>query len=523
MSTPVRTLVAWCLDWPIVALGHPLDEPVAVMFANRIVAASPAAREQGVARGMRRRVAQALCPGLVLADRDEAREVRQFEPVVATLDDITPRIEVNRPGYCGMVMRGPSRYFGGEAAVAGLVEARLTEVLAGRTEVRIGVADGPFAAGLAARSALSTDPIRVIEPGGTPAFLRPLPVTVLERDDLCDVVQRLGLETLGDFSDLPAADVLARFGEEGRAAHRLASGLDERALDTRLPSPDWAVRAEIDPPADLIDRVAFCARTLAEELHTRLAEEGVACTRIAIEAETEHGEELIRLWRHEGALNAAAISDRVRWQLDGWLHGSAASRPTGGITRVVLSPDEVVPARGRQLGFWGGESEADERAARAAVRLQGQLGPDAVRVPEVRGGRHPDEQLVLVPAGAVELRGRSLVSSDECSEAPWPGRLPRPSPARILARPVPVGLVAADGARVSVTGRGLMSGSPCRLIIDGRPHRVAAWSGPWPVDERWWDGDGHRRVARFQILTSDGLARLVTCEHGQWSMTAVWD
>ena len=331
---------------------------------------------------------------------------------------------------------------------------------------------------------------------------------VLERDDLCDVVQRLGLPTLGAFADLPAADVLARFGDEGRVAHRLASGLDERPPDARLPPPDWSVSAEIDPPADRIDRVAFFARSLAEELHARLADQVVACTRIAIEAETEHGEELVRLWRHEGALSAAAVSDRVRWQLDGWLNGSAVSRPTGGIVRVALAPDEVVPARGRQLGFWGGESEVDERAVRVAARLQGQLGPEAVRVPEMRGGRNPDEQLVLVPAAAVELRGRSLEPSGENrSEAPWPGRLPRPSPARVLPRPVPVALMTADGTDVTVTGRGLVSGAPALLEVGGDTLDVTAWSGPWPVDERWWDGDGHRRAARFQILTVDGLAR----------------
>jgi protein ImuB len=521
VSAPVRTLVAWCLDWPVVALGRPLDEPSAAMFANRVVAATPAAREQGVARGMRRRVAQARCSELAVIDRDEAREARMFEPVVAALDDMTPRIEVSRPGTCGLAMRGPSRYFGGDTAVAEMVRARMVGALDGRTDVRIGVADGPFAAGLAARTASG---IRVIEQGLTPAFLRPLPVTVLDRDDLCDVVQRLGLRTLGAFADLPAADVLARFGDEGRAAHRLAGGFDERPPDARLPRPDWSVSAEIDPPADRIDRVAFCARTLAEELHGRLAAEGMACTRVAIEAETEHGEELVRLWRHEGALSAAAVSDRVRWQLDGWLNGSAVTRPTGGIVRVALVPDEVVPAQGRQLGFWGGETEVDERAARVAARLQGQLGPEAVRVPEVRGGRHPDEQLVLVPAASVELRGRSLGRLDgDNPGAPWPGRLPRPSPARVLPRPVPVALTTTDGTNVSVTGRGLVSAAPTQLRVDGHDHDVTAWSGPWLVDERWWDVDGHRRAARFQILTADGLARLVVCEHGQWSITAVWD
>ena len=525
MTGPVRTLVAWCPDWPVVAAGRGLDESVAVIHANRVVAASPAARQHGVARGLRRRVAQSRCAELDVIERDEAREARTFEPVLAALDDITPRVEVARPGTCALVMRGPSRYFGGDEAVAALVRDRMGAVLEGRTEIRVGIADGPFAAGLAARAA---HPTRIVEAGESPAFLAPMSISVLDRPELTDVLMRLGLRSLGAFAELPAADVLARFGGEGSGAHRLASGLDERPPDARLAPPDWSISTEIDPPADRIDRVAFCARALAEDLHQRLEHDGISCVRIAIEAETEYGETLLRLWRHEGALSAAAIADRVRWQLDGWLNGSAATRPSGGIARVTLLPDEIVPAKGRQLGFWGGETEVDERAARVAARLQGQLGADAVMVPERRGGRHPDEQLVLVPAATVELRGRSVGASTESSRVdrevpPWPGQLPAPSPSRVPASPHAVELCGADGTMVTVTGRGLVSAAPAALVIRGRTLAIAGWAGPWPVDERWWDADDHRRRARFQILTEDGQARLVALEQGQWWVTALWD
>jgi protein ImuB len=324
---------------------------------------------------------------------------------------------------------------------------------------------------------------------------------------------------------LPAADVLARFGHEGREAQRLAAGLHDRPPDVRLPPVDWSISTEIEPPADRIDRVAFCARTLADELHQRLDREGIACIRIAIEAETEHGETMLRLWRHEGALSAAAIADRVRWQLDGWLNGCAATRPSGGIVRVSLLPDEIVPAKGRQLGFWGGESEVDERAARVAARLQGQLGADAVRVPEHRGGRHAGEQLILVPAATVELRGRTVMSptGDDSETPPWPGRLPPPSPSRVPSDPWPAELRDEQGTMLTVSGRGVMSAPPVRLVVAGTERTVIAWAGPWPVDERWWDSDEHRRLARFQIITDDGQARLLALERGRWWVTALWD
>ena len=535
MSVAVRALVAWCPDWPVVATGADLASPVAVVYANCIVAASPGARAHGVVRGLRRRAAQGRCAELELHERDEAREARLFEPVVAALDDVTPRVEVTRPGTCALGMRGPSRYFGGDTAVAALVHERLAEVIAGRTDVRIGIADGPFAAELAARAAraVPTVPVggmasvreemaaRIVAEGDVAGFLAPMNIEVLERPELVDVLRRLGIRTLGAFAELPASDVLARFGSEGLGAHRLASGLDERPPDARHPPVDWSVSSEIDPPADRVDRVAFLARTLADELHRRLGSDGVTCVRVGIEAETEYGEQLIRFWRHEGALTDAAVADRVRWQLDGWLNGSAATRPSGGITRLALVPDELIAARGRQLGFWGGETEVDQRAVRVAARLQGQLGADAVLVPERDGGRHPNEQLRLVPAATVELTGRSL--APEPDAAPWPGALPAPSPTRVLSAPIPIDVLDIDGSLVTVTGRGLLSASPAVLAARGKRLEVDRWAGPWPIDERWWDPEAHTRQARLQVITVDGRAHLVVLANGVWSITAQWD
>jgi protein ImuB len=94
----VRTLVVRCPDWPIVAAGVPLDVAAAVLHANRVVATSPAARAQDIARHHRRREAQARHPSLLVLERDLDRDARVFEPVVAALDALTPRVEVAEPG-----------------------------------------------------------------------------------------------------------------------------------------------------------------------------------------------------------------------------------------------------------------------------------------------------------------------------------------------------------------------------------------------------------------------------------------
>src|SRR3954468_1978130 len=150
VMTAVRTLVVRVADWAVIAAGVPLDEPAAVFFANRVVASSPAARTEGVAQNMRRREAQGRCPELGVLEHDPARDARTFEPVVASLDALTPRIEVSEPGRCAFPTHGPARYFGGDDALAQRAHALASGALGERGVVHVGVADGPFAAGLAA-------------------------------------------------------------------------------------------------------------------------------------------------------------------------------------------------------------------------------------------------------------------------------------------------------------------------------------------------------------------------------------
>ncbi|MDQ6837358.1 MAG: DNA polymerase Y family protein, partial [Actinomycetota bacterium] len=403
-----------------------------------------------------------------------------------------------------------------------------------------GVGDGRFVAALAARR--GQDRCTVVAPGHSPTWLAPQPVATLGRPALADLLVRLGVRTLGQLAELPAKAVLGRFGPDGAEAQRLSRGLDERPLSARTPPPDLAVTAELDPPVDRVDRAAFVARSLAEQLHHGLAALGLACTRVAIEAETDHGEHLVRLWRHNGTLDAAAVAERVRWQLDAWL-GEGGT--TAGLILLRLAPDEVRPDHGSQLGLWGGQAAMEAGVARSLTRVQGLLGPEAVVTAVVGGGRDPVEQVQLIPWGAPRgprHPGSPLTSDPPAPTTrrssrpspttmgrpahevpPWPGHLPGPSPAVVHADPRPARVRDAAGHAVGVTGRGVLSAPPAELAIEtGGWMAVAAWAGPWPVEERWWDRGGRRR-ARFQMSVAAGAAYLVVREDAQWWVEATYD
>jgi len=170
------------------------------------------------------------------------------------------------------------------------------------------------------------------------------------------------------------------------------------------------------------------------------------------------------------------------------------------------------------LPLWGGLGEEDRlRARRALVRVQGLLGPEAVQVPVLSGGRGPAERITFTPLGdePVPRADPSL---------PWPGRLPEPSPAVLLDDPVE--FLDALGNPVRVTNRGLFSGDPARIVLRGKDERLCWWAGPWPVDERWWDdrvGQGSGRTARAQILLESERALLLCYRQRRWYLEGSYE
>ena len=400
------------------------------------------------------------CPGL-LEEGPRGEEARRFARVVDRASELCPWAHPVRLGVCALPARGPARFFGGEEAVASRLAAAVEELEAQASQAAggapaapaagapalVGVADGLFAAVLAARSGL------IVPVGGTAAFLAPSSVATLGRPDLAVTLQRLGVTSLGQLAALPAASISDRFGADAAACHAVARG--------------------------------------------------------------ESGE--------LPGLRDRAVTRRLRVA-----RGEDPDRDVG--TGAGIQPPPVQP------GFFGGASEADVRAARSFVRVQERLGIEAVLVGRLQGGRDPAGQSVLLPWGSAEVErsisasraagsvdtGGAGASGGAVGGAPWPGRLPPPAPSDVLREPPRAELVDAEGNAMVVSGRGLLQAPVDRLSVNGGPwQEVVGWAGPWPVTERWWEV--RRRRARLQVVTADGVARLLCNERGRWWVEAVYD
>lgn len=565
MST--RTTVVWVPDWPVVAAaaaaGVPGMAPAAVHDGRQVTAASALARAEGVRRGMRRRQAQACCPELVLLPADDARDVRLFEPVAAAVEQVVAGVEVVRAGLLLLPADGAARYHGGEEALA----ERIVDQVARATghECGVGTADGLLAAVLAARTGA------VVEPGASAVLLAPhgvgelvhatvTPEQAADVARLVDLLNRLGLRTLGALAGLPAPDVHARFGRLGAWARTLARGLDERPPALRRPEADLEVTAELDPPVDRVDTAAFAGRRLAEDLHDLLLAHAVTCGRLQVAARTDDGQDLVRTWRTDlggwGGLTPARITDRIRWQLEGWLTAGAVATardrraeqvrtgrvPAGGrrshgdtfddgldlgpdddaravaLVRLTLTALDVAPAGAEQGRLWGGASGGDLRAHRALERAQSIVGGAGVLTVSLQGGRDVRDQLHVRPWGEQGPAPRDL-------DRPWPGRLPDPPPATVPSAPQPVDVRAGDGRPVELDARGRLSGAPATVVVEGRARTVAGWAGPWLLTDRWWSRPGRvlQVRAHLQVAFDDGGAVLLTCTGRAWTYEGGYD
>lgn len=568
----VRRVVLWVPDWPVVAAmieaGLSAESPAAVLHGRGMLAVSAAARAAGVRRGMRKRLAQRSCPEIAILSHDEGRDARLFESVAAAAEQVVAGVEISRPGLLMIPSSGASRYHGSDEALA---EALVTAVAeqAG-CESSVGMADGLLAAVMAARVN------EVVPPGASAEFLAPLPVTCLvhatmERtqraavEDLVSVLIRLGLTTLAHLTALPSADVLARFGPVGAWAQRMARGEDVAPPVLRRSEEDIAVAYVFDEPAERVEQLTLVAAHVAQQLDEALLAASSRCARVRIGARTVNGTELVRVWRTDVGVRSGAfakhMTDRVRWQLEGWLSGTATSSAApepAPLTELTLTAEEVVALGDEQSYLWGGSSGADAKAHRAVERVQGLLGLEGVLAVAEQGGRTPRDRVHALAWGQEGSPARRIAH-------PWPGRIPDPAPATVLAVPMEVQVLDAGGSPVRIDARLAVSAPPTWLRLQADPrdkkaraaHRhpssghvggndgpvwgtplpVEAWAGPWPIVERWWSEDAQRAVY-LQIAVrgsarDDGagegggdeqsMAVLVALAEGRWVLDAVYD
>src|SRR4051812_40905215 len=276
-----------------------IGEPVALApepgREQRVGEVSPAAEAFGIVAGMRVGEALARCPDLRLVPADPEATRGYWNAVLDRLESLGAAVESDDPGVAFFETRGLERLHGGH------LEGVLAAV--GRSlpaSMRLGAAPSRFAAYAAAVHARPRRrPLHkgsehfgnsgIVPDGAIRAFLAPLPIGLLRPrpglEDLPEMLERLGVRTLGELASLPPSAVAERFGHPGLLALDLAQGRDARLEPRR-------------PQEPLLERLALPEAASGAQLE-RALEMGIARL-------------LARRERRGGARRAGAVGGRLR-------------------------------------------------------------------------------------------------------------------------------------------------------------------------------------------------------------------
>ena len=416
----------WSLTRPD---AHP-GEPTLVVD-TRVTGATDDVVAAGVRLGMIRREAEALAPFARLLIRDPGEEMRRFELVVVTMEELVPRVEVVSPGLLFVPTSGALKFYGDESTLVARVTNSIGELVGDGlgASFGVGVADGPFAARWAAGEA---EPFGSNIVSDTPSFLSRLDLGTLREEmggtEMIDTFRWLGISTLGELARLPRETLASRFGNPGVLAHELATGQDRSVVPRSIPD-DLEVSMRFEDPLESIDAVAFAGRELVERMLRLLRPFGVAPHTVTITATSARSEVRKRVWRSADPFSEKALNERIWWQLRTWVETAGVP---GGIVGLSVEPSDL-SGEGRQLGLLTDETSMAE-ADRAISRVQTIIGQDNVLHGRPQGGRMPTERV------SWHRWGEPQPGVERDTDAPWPGATPRPTPSLVFEDMEPLGV-----------------------------------------------------------------------------------
>jgi protein ImuB len=402
-----------------------MGEPVALApEAGRrqvIGEVSPAAEAFGVVPGMRVGEALARCPELRLVPPDPDGVRTLWRRALERLERIGAACESDREGEAFFEADGLRGIHGG--ALDGVLDAARAAVGRG---ARIGCAPGRFSAYAAALRARprrraggsgtrpgsglragvaaaapavpTTDPrgAVIVPPGAVSEFLAPLPVGLLRSraglEPLPELLDRLGIRTLGQLAGLPTAAVTERFGHPGLLARDLAQGRDT-PLEPRKPPEPVVERLEL-PEAASGPQLERALELLVARVLSRPERRGRTLRALALAARFVEG----GTWRTKATLRSAS-ADANRLQLVLAPKLGELPAPAESIALEVEAWGPPAQDQGRLVEDRSPAAVRRARIAEAVGQLRQAVGPEAaLRVLDVDpDSRLPERRAVLAP------------------------------------------------------------------------------------------------------------------------------
>jgi protein ImuB len=296
----------------------------------------------------------------------------------------------------------------------------------------------------------------------TPLALLPFPPRVLE------LIESLGLHTVGEFIALPRDDIRKRLGADALSIYRFATDRENLPLQAEPVDEQPVVSLSPLAPIRSTGMLEHAVFRLLADLLERVTQRGESLRELIItlefEAGTTHTE---RITPAHPSRRAETLQRLIHLRLENFTLSAAVVRIRIEANRVEVSfkQEELFVAD-------GGRDLADGEKALAAVRAE--LGDDAVAGARLFEEYRPDEQF------AFEARTALHPARTGDAQAPTPtGEAPPPAGPRLVRRirrpPLPI----------------------------PAPHEERAADGPFAISGKWWRSDETNR-SYYYLHLPDG-------------------
>ncbi len=424
---------------------------------------------------------------------------------------------------------------GGSHGVAAVAEAGTAASLPAAAVVRVGVADTPVAAEVAARwigaaPVHASGGVAIVPPGADRAWLAGAPIALLEPSpSLLTLLEGTGLLTCGSLAVLARESVEVRLGAEGARLWRLARADDPRRLFDRIAplrphaSVDFVEYVVTDPA-----RLVFAANALISPLCEKLEARGEHARSITLTLPLANG----RFW------SRALRPGRPTANREVWLRlvRSRLERLSvpDAVTGVSVEVGATEPAGVRQGDLFDRGFGSASAVEAALSRLVGELGEvvvapendahplaerrtkwrarDPIEIADNRAGAVARDRPVAAAAGAPDTRRGSGRDPEAPLTARDSGRDPdAPLTLQLLPEPREVRVELEDGR-------------PRRYRDRAGWRALAVVAGPDRVSGGWWEDDAYAREY-YRCVTGEGVLVWIyrDATRDRWLLHGWWD
>ena len=485
--------------------GRPLVLETPAVRGSSVAACCRTAVARGVRVGVPLAEVKSLVADLTVEPYDPAADAAELRRLAAACEQFSPCValeEGNEPESLLLDVTNLMHLLGTEAELVAKVERFFA---AERYRVQAAVAD---TVGLAWALTHSGSNCKLQNENCQLQIAEPLPIEGLRiSPDTIELLQQLGVETIGQLLALPREDLTSRFGEQlllrldqllGAAPEVLVPHRDPAALE---------VGTSLEHPVSDQAALAYVLTQLVDQLAKLLAARDQGAVLLVCELKYVGGASfLMRIGLVEPSACARQLMELVGLHLE-----------------TVVLEDEVVHVEIRaavvgRLGERQGELFADHwptdphQLAVLVNRLSSRLGYEQVLRPRLGGSPVP-ERAVRYEAVA----GKSRAKSRE-SRAKTPALDPRPS---TLDSPRPL-ILHPEPRAIEVTAV-VPDGPPQFVWLDSRRERITAHWGPERIETLWWRGTSVRRDY-YRVATESGGQHWIFCSlaDGKWFLQGIF-